>query len=508
MYKILIVDDDLDFVEQLQHTFNSETHNFQIVDIEVLGIAAIGKFFTYKPDLLFLGENVYIMRGEELLYCIQKASHSYKVIYMIKNNDQTLEYPQVCAYLNKLELSWNKLEGILDDAIHELEKERRNSAEIAQRGNSAEKQADLATLLNQITVYQFNNLRRKNGLRIYDSNLVLAMFELPKDETLYRKLVDKFDSVFQEYGNGEQFRMEKLHCLLFNLPSGNIVYQNKVYETILEKFFKIIDDTLSSSGHLYVGSTTNVTMLYKEWSALLELRAYDYFVSDKRVIRISHMNVKESPELTRQVQELCQVIQQDAYIQDITGIKKHMQELFIGILKDSMNFRLLDLARNELQLLYELVSIVLLFGLDNRLPKRTFLTIEDEYGWYISQFLWLLSKIVQYKNRVRPCVFDAARIIFLGYQQDLPLDEVAHRVGMSTSRFSTLFKQDMGVGYTAFVNHVRINKAKSLLLTGKTARESAQMVGYSDAKYFSRVFKSIVGITPKAFRIREMNAED
>ena len=57
------------------------------------------------------------------------------------------------------------------------------------------------------------------------------------------------------------------------------------------------------------------------------------------------------------------------------------------------------------------------------------------------------------------------------------------------------------MGITDYIRHARINRAKSLLeSTDKPIMRIAASVGFSDANYFTRSFKEIVGITPKQYR--------
>ena len=52
-----------------------------------------------------------------------------------------------------------------------------------------------------------------------------------------------------------------------------------------------------------------------------------------------------------------------------------------------------------------------------------------------------------------------------------------------------------------YLTHVRIQKAKRLLIsTSKSVKEIAEICGYSDQNYFSKVFLKRCGMTPTAFR--------
>jgi two-component system response regulator YesN len=61
----------------------------------------------------------------------------------------------------------------------------------------------------------------------------------------------------------------------------------------------------------------------------------------------------------------------------------------------------------------------------------------------------------------------------------------------------------MNKNFSAFVNEFRVSHAKRLL-TGSNLKiyEIAEQVGFTDTKYFNRVFKDIEGVSPKEFRER------
>ena len=59
----------------------------------------------------------------------------------------------------------------------------------------------------------------------------------------------------------------------------------------------------------------------------------------------------------------------------------------------------------------------------------------------------------------------------------------------------------MGINYNDYINQVRIQRACELMAEGRhTLSGIAQMVGFSDQNYFSKVFKRIVGESPKSYQ--------
>lgn len=87
------------------------------------------------------------------------------------------------------------------------------------------------------------------------------------------------------------------------------------------------------------------------------------------------------------------------------------------------------------------------------------------------------------------------------YQKNLSLEFLASLFYVNRSYLSHLFKTKQGKNYVDYLNEVRITKAKELLTTSKrNLYQIAKAVGYDNVKYFFRVFKKKVGLTPEQYR--------
>lgn len=86
---------------------------------------------------------------------------------------------------------------------------------------------------------------------------------------------------------------------------------------------------------------------------------------------------------------------------------------------------------------------------------------------------------------------------------DLKIDNIADAMGMSRSVLYIKIKQQLGMTPIDFVRHVRIMRACELLKdTDEPLSSVAFAVGFSDPKYFSKVFKRETGIVPTEYRER------
>ncbi len=84
---------------------------------------------------------------------------------------------------------------------------------------------------------------------------------------------------------------------------------------------------------------------------------------------------------------------------------------------------------------------------------------------------------------------------------DLSLNAQANLLNVNSSYLSTLFKKEMGITLTEYVNKKRIRHAVFLLNTTTMQIQTiAQYCGIPDVNYFTKTFKKYIGKTPKEYR--------
>lgn len=86
-------------------------------------------------------------------------------------------------------------------------------------------------------------------------------------------------------------------------------------------------------------------------------------------------------------------------------------------------------------------------------------------------------------------------------KDDLSLKSLAKFNNISAGYFSGLFKKEMGITLTDYVNQKRIIIAKELLVTTRNSvTDISKSVGIDDTNYFIKVFKKYEGKTPREYR--------
>jgi two-component system response regulator YesN len=104
------------------------------------------------------------------------------------------------------------------------------------------------------------------------------------------------------------------------------------------------------------------------------------------------------------------------------------------------------------------------------------------------------------KDSSRSAVFRAKQIISQKYNTCLSVESIARELHYSKNYFGQLFKSETGMFVNEYINLIRIQKAKQLLVTNKYfLYEIANLVGFEDQQYFTRVFKKVVGVSPSEY---------
>ena len=85
--------------------------------------------------------------------------------------------------------------------------------------------------------------------------------------------------------------------------------------------------------------------------------------------------------------------------------------------------------------------------------------------------------------------------------EDVSLGVLSEEFHLNPQYISQLFKNEIGVGFLAYLTNIRMEKAKKLLLsTSLSIAEVAEQAGYGDYRVFTKVFKKNEGITPSQYR--------
>ncbi len=129
------------------------------------------------------------------------------------------------------------------------------------------------------------------------------------------------------------------------------------------------------------------------------------------------------------------------------------------------------------------------------------------YGMIHTIMGMILKEACPSERQMDFSAFDVAiRYVSRHYTEKLTLVELAKAVGVSGSHLSRMFSERISGGFQHYLQILRVEKAKSLLLgTNLSISEIMYASGFSDQRTFNRVFKKILSVTPREYRNAQKN---
>lgn len=298
----------------------------------------------------------------------------------------------------------------------------------------------------------------------------------------------------------------RLYCF-FQIPAAKLQKVSNLYQTIADELASVLLDFESFS--FTVCPANPVSTLAELPQALQEAERSVYY-------RIIHTQLHISQYLSAQCHRInfdsvFSAAQQDVFLSVLrTGERAKIDNSLRGIFSPFLS-HLLD--RAEPNVIYDLCACILTLikthpdcaGLDysqvewacdnavsvpslvNSFIKYTLEAIQPYFNSIMTQNIRPIQLAIEYINE--------------HYGDPLSLEMVAEYVHLTPPYFSQLFKKETGSTFIDYLTLQRMNQAKRLLRhSDLSVSEIVEQTGYSDAKYFSRVFTKSFGISPQKYR--------
>lgn len=141
----------------------------------------------------------------------------------------------------------------------------------------------------------------------------------------------------------------------------------------------------------------------------------------------------------------------------------------------------------KLQLVKSAIQLLILSLMESdTTEKQRRITVYE----YISQRKTLTKSIIEYLQQ--------------NMDQAVKLDDISSRFSYSLSSIKRIFKEETGFGILQYLNDLRMQKAKELLLhSDASISDIACALGFSNVYYFSSAFKKKWGVSPSKFRLAQ-----
>lgn len=118
-------------------------------------------------------------------------------------------------------------------------------------------------------------------------------------------------------------------------------------------------------------------------------------------------------------------------------------------------------------------------------------------------FYLIVSRILelQHSQQSNPYVTKIKDYLQQHYTEKITVKLVADQIRLNEVYCGALFSKETGETILNYTNQLRITKAAELLkYSTDSITDIAEEVGFEELYYFSRVFKKIIGVSPKEYR--------
>jgi two-component system response regulator YesN len=193
---------------------------------------------------------------------------------------------------------------------------------------------------------------------------------------------------------------------------------------------------------------------------------------------------------------------------DSSGVKSFLElfstELFSGELeldkiKNSF-FELIVTANNTTR---EINKSFVSSTFDNAFATLTSLNDKKLIKDFAQTFLLECTAAISTvrKTDTNPIIKKVCDYVEENLAEDISLEMAADFAGVSSFYLSKLFKEEKGETYINDVSYKRLEKSCQLLAqTDLSIKEITATIGYNDQNYYSRIFKTKYGLSPKEYR--------
>lgn len=194
---------------------------------------------------------------------------------------------------------------------------------------------------------------------------------------------------------------------------------------------------------------------------------------------------------------------------DMTKVNKCMQR-FKSYFADGQVYRPKEIKESYVRFLWAMMNLAKEIGTlreENVEQQKILETIMNavslmQLEQVFEEVLENITPDVQMENGTASLTIKRAKsMIQEFYDTGITLDEITTRLNITPEYLGTQFHREVGVNFSTFIKELRMKKAKELLLgSNMKLYEIAEKVGYTDAKYFSRVFRESTGQLPAEYR--------
>ena len=508
--RIVVVEDEPKTRRGIINLIKEINCGYEVAGEASNGVEGIKVILRENPDLIFVDIKMPVMNGLEMIEQLKQMGMLMKTVILSGYTD--FQYAQkgiklgIFDYLLK-PVTVEDIENILTQINKELVKERMYE-EKKTKGTTSAEHALQSLILGKETEYNeiAEYLENVYGIH-WNHNIALVLIYLGNETEKSADIVKQVvGSSLQGFKGLRHYivNMEADNELIVVMPLDTIgseverFYQNIVIKELRKNALNgCVLGWLEFEGVLNLKSNLQIIRNEMKWSIILR---EDVLVSYPKTRQI-HTKVIQYPiDIEQRMKTALNSV-------DIDKIHKYTGEFLSWWGQEVYNptHVIEAFVRFASSIINTLKNVD--YEMYNRInQKESLQMIMNSITWQelkvsMTSLINKINFLEENQGKILSLtVKKALNIMFECYKQGCTLEEVASRLHITPQYLSTVFNKEVGKNFSTYIKEFRINKAKSLLMnTDLKYYQIAQEVGFSDQRYFYKVFKEVTGLSAGEF---------
>ncbi|AIQ70322.1 response regulator transcription factor [Paenibacillus graminis] len=517
--KLLIADDD----NQIR-TGMKEAIDWSAIDINQVvtasnGIEALQLFNEVMPEIVVTDVRMPGMDGLELLKEIKKVRPQTRVIILSGFND--FEYLKRAIQLGAVDYEMKPIRArslialirkIKEDIIREQMTEHEFQKYLQSYKSSFRSELIAGNVTDRLVILE--------GLQQYygfdgTGNLIYLSVQMDSDQNRSETSGYATDIFFQLFNESElagkgiclKSSYNKLVILLKTETPSYLYYQQSICELMnllrdWNDILRVQGYSTFSAGISGPGQVSEFMKFFSEANQAMSMRFYEgnstvyVFNEDITLQDLSIVGLLENNEFKAKLLK-----------GDLEALPELLKTEF-NRLKLERRYSKKSIATYTKTLLQYCMVTVRNLPADviEYIQNNIALIEEGSELWIFNDFekvaVSVFEKVSKRLSReLSPVMVRADEYIRKNFTHELSVEKLSAYVGKTPNYFSHRFKLEFGVSFKEYINRLRIDKAKELIVhTNDLIYEISEQVGFSDYIYFTQVFKKIEGHSPGILR--------
>ncbi|SLL31999.1 response regulator containing a CheY-like receiver domain and an HTH DNA-binding domain [Mycobacteroides abscessus subsp. abscessus] len=526
--KALIVDDEKHVREGIKLLANWEGNGITEIYEASNGEDAIQMIQSLHPEIIFSDMKMPKVDGTQLLQWMDVHYTAGKTIVVTGYDDyhymrKAMHYGSSDYLLKPInpEMLNDTLVRVVKEWKQE-EKERKNKLsknQLINKMKPAYRDQKLTHIINNDLVdkkvWEEFHLEKAQiytiGL-LQVSDIAIEQFNGDKNLTLFT-LLNIINDELSKDSNGIAFHYVtskgEIILLLKSRREESTYIIKKIHTTIQ----KLVGLSCTIAVGKEVDSVTQLNLSYQHAKTIMMNRNVLRNHKEKIIMENGEKEFKSLMAYTSSIKLAIQTGELEPFRSLIGQIQKDI------ISKQQLSFRQLLHFENE----YQMISsrwhkeFNLPFSMPTNLEERIYPFIDKEDIFQLEAYkdrkkreiaLFLRRIKRQNTRKSRNVIHEIEKYVTANYHREIKLQEISEHFYISREYISRKFKQEYQINISEYLVAIRIKKAQELLRSSNLkVYDIANMIGYQDDKYFRKVFKKIVGVSPNEFREMKIERE-